>query len=202
VHILSRVVPAHPEYIGNLMCRFQTPENMCEIYPHRPLVCRLHGHPVLENMGMQYNVHCSQTASPDERFSPEDVYTLMDRLTELNQGYYSYYTPPYWVSGLNTECWFTILFGDLQQNIFRLLKKIMLRELAVEGFEKYFLQKVRLEEKLELVDLFQTEYRRGSSEVLLPLIRKLQNDFPETGAYYYFEAEMYEKALKEKRSIM
>ncbi|MEI6127346.1 MAG: YkgJ family cysteine cluster protein [Pseudomonadota bacterium] len=200
--MLSRMVPAHPEYMGNLICRFQTPDSLCGIYSCRPLVCRLHGHPVLKKMGMQYHVFCSLADGTSENFSPEDVYGLMDSLTVLNQGYYSYYTPPYWVSGLNTESWLTILLSDLPQNIFRLLKKIMLRELAMPGLEKYFQQTVRIREKLEVIDSFQSEYPFGRIEALIPIIRKIQNDFPETGAYYYFEAEMYEKALKEKRSIM
>ena len=201
--MLSRMVPAHPEYLGNLLCRFQTSDNRCGVYSCRPLVCRLHGHPVLKKMGMQYHVYCSLADGADEKnFSPDDVYGLMDSLTALNQGYYSYYTPPYWVSGLNTESWLTILFSDLPQNIFRLLKKIMLREITMKGYENYFQQKVRMREKLEVIDLFQAEYPLGRTETLLPIIHKIQNDFPETGAYYYFEAEMYEKALKEKRSIV
>lgn len=201
-HILSRVVTAHPDYHGNLMCRFQTPDNRCMIYPHRALVCRLHGHPVLKKMGLQYQVNCPPSAVSSEVFSPDDVYGLMDRLTEINQGYYSYYSPPYWISGLNTESWLTILCSDLQQNIFRLLKKIMLREFNIKSIEAYFTQNAPLKEKLSVIDKFQSQLSSGNSETLKPLIRSIQNDFPETGAYYYFEAEMYEKTLKNKRSII
>jgi Fe-S-cluster containining protein len=201
-NILSREVAAHPDYNGNLMCRFQTPDNRCMIYPHRALVCRLHGHPVLKKMGLQYHVHCPTAAVSSEVFDADDVYALMDRLTEINQGYYSYYSPPYWVSGLNTESWLTILCGDLQQNIFRLLKKIMLKEINSISIEPYFMQTVPLKEKLRVIDMFQVQLSSSHNETLIPLIRSIQNDFPETGAYYYFEAEMYEKTLKNKRSII
>lgn len=199
LQILSRMVPAHPEYNGNLLCRFQTQDNHCGVYEHRAMVCRLHGHPVLKKLGLQYHVHCASSEQYALDFTPDEVYGLMDRLTELNQGYYSYYAPPYWVSGLNTESWLTILFGDFSQNIFRLLKKIMLKELNIQDMARYFTQPVRLQEKLTVIDQFQAELAGGRCEILIPLIRRIQNDFPETGAYYYFEAEMYEKALREQR---
>ncbi len=107
LQILSRMVPAHPEYHGNLLCRFQTQDNHCGVYEQRALVCRLHGHPVLKRLGLQYHVHCTSGERSTPEFTPDEVYGLMDRLTELNQGYYSYYSPPYWVSGLNTEAWLT-----------------------------------------------------------------------------------------------
>ncbi len=57
-HTVSRIVPEHPDYPGQLACRFQTPDNLCSVYSHRALACRLHGHPVLEKAGMQYHIHC------------------------------------------------------------------------------------------------------------------------------------------------
>lgn len=197
--ILSRIVPAHPEYHGNMLCRFQTPDNRCGVYERRALVCRLHGHPVLRKMGFQYQVHCSGSSTSTGSLMPEDVYGLMDRLTELNKGYYSYYCPPYWVSGLNTETWLTVLFGNFEQHIFKLLKKIMLKELDIQHMAHHFTQHVRLSEKLGLIDRFQAELPLCRAETLVPLLRRIQNDFPETGAYYYFEADMYEKSLTEQR---
>ncbi|MCX8043117.1 MAG: YkgJ family cysteine cluster protein [Desulfobacterota bacterium] len=200
--ILSRIVPAHPEYHGNMLCRFQTPDNKCSVYERRALVCRLHGHPVLRKMGFHYQVHCAASQWCTSTFTPEDVYGLMDRLTELNKGYYSYYCPPYWVSGMNIESWLTVLFADLEQHTFRLLKKIMLKELQIGAMEHFFTQRVRLAEKLALIDKFQAELQYGNIETLIPLLRRIQNDFPETGAYYYFEAEMYEKSLLEQRRTL
>jgi len=197
--VLSRIVPAHPEYHGNMLCRFQTPDNKCSVYNRRALVCRLHGHPVLRKMGFQYQVHCAGSEHCTSPLTPDDVYSLMDRLTELNKGYYSYYSPPYWVSGMNIETWLTVLFGKFEQHIFKLLKKIMLKEFDIQDMAGFFTQHVRLAEKLDLIDTFQAELPNGRLETLLPLLRCIQNDFPETGAYYYFEAEMYEKSLLEQR---
>ncbi len=127
-----------------------------------------------------------------------DVHSLLDLMTSLNQGYYSHYTPPYWISGLNTESWLTILSTDMPQHIFRLLKKIMLKEPGLQDIVHYFSQRVKINEKLALIELFQSELSQGCFENLEELLQKIQNNFPDTGAYYYFEAEMYKKALEEK----
>ena len=198
--ILSRVVPRHPVYPGHMLCRFQTPDGLCSLYPHRALTCRLHGNPVLRNAGLQYQVHCDKARIVCDPMTMEDVYALMDRVSELNQGYYSYYTPPYWVSGLNIESWLTILFTDIPQNIFRLLQKLIIRELDIQELSDYFNQKVRLREKIVLIDRFQQEMHHCNYPAALDLLEKIQNDFPDTGAYYYFEAEMYKKELEKQAS--
>lgn len=204
VHTLARVVTEHQDYPGHFMCRFQLPDMRCGVYPHRCLACRLHGHPVLEQTGVQYNVHCSQARpiDPADAFSAEEVYALMDRMTGLNQGYYSYYTQPYWISGLTPECWLTILFGDFPQQLFRLLRKIMERELELQHLGAHFLQRVHLQEKLVLIDRFQSLLGEGPDSTLPRLLKRIQEDFPDTGAYYYFEADMYLKALQEKRQSL
>ncbi len=202
VSALSRTVPEHPDFPGHLMCRFQTADKLCGVYPGRSLACRLHGHPVLEQTGLKYSVHCPKSSCDGAEFKPEDVYGLMDRLTELNQGYYSYYTPPYWVSGLNTESWLSILFSDIEQPLFRLLKKIINRELGIEHLGDHFTQKVPMSRKLDVIDQFQAALPRGDKELLRSLLKRIQYDFPETGAYYYFEADMYIKALDEERKIV
>ena len=135
---LSRVVPHHPAYPGHLICRFQTPDSLCLVYPHRALACRLHGHPVLEKAGLQYHVHCKTIKQFDSSFSLGDINALMDHLSRLNQGYYSYYTPPYWISGLNTETWLTIMFTEIPQNVFRLLKKLMIQRTWFTGYVRAF----------------------------------------------------------------
>jgi len=200
VQTLSRAVPYHPAYPGYLTCRFQTVEKLCSIHPNRALACRLHGHPVLKKVGLKYQVHCQKIkAAPDRDFTPEEVYALMDRITDLNQGYYSYYAPPYWISGLNTESWLTILFTDIPQPPFRLLKKIMLRELGLQNLSHCFTQTVLLSEKLALIDQFQSQLAGGALDYLCPLLKRIQNDFPDTGAYYYYEAEMYLNELQKKK---
>ena len=58
----------------------------------------------------------------------------------------------------------------------------------------HFIQKVNLKEE------FQTEFSTGNFKNLKPLLDRIQNDFPDTGAYYYFESDLYRNTLLEKRA--
>ncbi len=200
IETLSKVVPYHPDYPGYFKCRFQTPDNFCGIYSNRPLACRMHGHPVLEQMGMQYHVYCQKIKTVERDISQEDVYFFLDKTNNLNQGYYPYYTAPYWVSGLNIETWLTILFTDVNKSFFNLLKKIIERNLYLADLTPHFIQQVNLKEKVELIEEFQAEFSSGKFENLEPLLYRIQNDFPDTGAYFYFESDLYRNTLLQKRA--
>ena len=64
----------------------------------------------------------------------------------------------------------------------------------------HFIQKVNLKEKVDLIEEFQSEFSSGKFEKLEPLLDRIQNDFPDTGAYYYFESDLYRNTLLEKRA--
>jgi hypothetical protein len=64
----------------------------------------------------------------------------------------------------------------------------------------HFIQKVNLKEKVELIEEFQSEFSSGQFEKLEPLLYRIQNDFPDTGAYYYFESDLYRNTFLEKRA--
>ena len=63
----------------------------------------------------------------------------------------------------------------------------------------HFLQNVMINEKLALIDMFQSQLSRGCFENLGPVLERIQNDFPDSGAYYYFESDMYRKMLEERK---
>ena len=122
----------------------------------------MHGHPVLEKMGMQYHVYCSKIQSVEREISQEEVYSFLDKTNNLNQGYYPYYTAPYWVSGLNIETWMTILFTDVNRSFFKVLQKVIERNLNVYEMAPHFIQNVNLKEKFILIEEFQTEFSTGN----------------------------------------
>ena len=144
-------------------------------------------------------MYCRKIQSVEREISQEEVYSFLDKTNNLNQGYYSYYTAPYWVSGLNIETWLTILFTDVNRSFFKLLQKIIVRNFNVSEMAPHFIQKVNLKEKVNLIEEFQTEFSTGNFKNLEPLLDRIQNDFPDTGAYYYFESDLYRNTLLEKR---
>ena len=126
----------------------------------------MHGQPVFEKMVMQYNVYCRKIQSVEREISQEEVYSFLDKTNNLNQGYYPYYTAPYWVSGLNIETWLTILFTDVNRCFFKLLQKIIERNFNVSEMVLHFIQKVNLKEKVDLIEDFQSEFSAVKFEKL------------------------------------
>ena len=92
------------------------------------------------------------------------------------------------------------MFTDVNKSFFKLLQKIVKRNIEVSEMAPYFIQKVNLKEKVDLIEKFQSEFSSGNFEKLKPLLYRIQNDFPDTGAYYYFESDLYRNTLLEKRA--
>lgn len=193
---ISLTVPVHAHFQGQLMCRFQLPDRRCSIHPCRPLACRLHGHPVLRAMNNHYDVHCDKT-KPAADLTPDDVYGLLDRINVINARFYPHYQAPYWICGLTTETWLSIAVADMQQPEFRLLKQIISRACSLQEVSDAFCQRVAIKEKVALIDLFlglsKSEHAQAAA-----LLEKIRDGFPETGAYYYFEADEYLRHMKEE----
>ncbi len=200
IRIFTEIMPIHRNFEGSLYCRFQKSDGKCGVYAHRPLVCRLHGHPALSDLGFKYHVPCPVPLEPENILSKDSVDTFLDHLSNLNQRFYLHYTHPYWLSALNVECWLKILFGQWERAYFQSLKGLMVRELgeSVLEYAHLFHQNVRLEEKLDLIDAGHAEFQLGRKKDAHVIFKKIQDGFPETGAYYYFEAEMFLFALEGK----
>lgn len=195
----SRVLDPHPQAVGSLLCRFQLPDGRCSSYFRRPLACRLHGHAVMEEVGLSSEASCPVSSERLICLSLETVYRLLDGLSSLNQRFYLHYLQPYWLSGLNIECWLTILFHDWPQAYFMSLKSLLARQFGpgLLRLAPLYRQPVRLAEKLSLIEIFQEELRQGRTANLFHFLEKIREDFPETGAYYYYEAEMYRRYLSD-----
>ncbi len=198
--VVSLVVADHPDFPGQRTCRFQTADNLCSVHSHRPLACRLHGHPVLKEMGQEYDVHCNKTESLGRQLTPRDVYTLLDAVNDLNRRCYDHYAEPYWVNGFTPEVWLTIAVTPSPRPLFAKLREIIGEACPLDVLSASFTQTVALEEKLTLIEEFHRRVASGRTESIGELLNRIQNDFPDTGTYYYFEAEMYRKELQ-KRGI-
>jgi len=92
---------------------------------HPPLACRLFGLPVLNQLGLENLEKCPvmdpQTCPPVPR---ETLDGWLSRIKDLNQDIPGYYSEPYWVLGLNLECWLAVYFDPLLDvGVFGVLKK-------------------------------------------------------------------------------
>ena len=57
-----------------------------------------------------------------------------------------------------------------------------------------------MKEKVDLIEEFQLEFSAGKFEKLDLLLYRIRNDFPDTGAYYYFESDLYRNTFFENRA--
>src|SRR3990172_6474656 len=48
--LLTQKMKPHERFEGNYQCKFLSPLGKCTVHPGRPLACRLHGLPVLEEL--------------------------------------------------------------------------------------------------------------------------------------------------------
>jgi Fe-S-cluster containining protein len=199
VWFLTRVMLPHPQAVDSLLCRFQLPDGRCSSYYRRPLACRLHGQAAMEEVGLSSETSCPISTDRSAGLSLETVYRLLDSLSNLNQRFYLHYLQPYWLSGLNIECWLTILYRDWPQAYFTSLKSLLARQFGPNllRLAPLYRQRIRLAEKLSVIETFQQELRQGRTANLFHILKKIREDFPETGAYYYYEAEMYRRYLSE-----
>jgi Fe-S-cluster containining protein len=191
---IARIVSSHPDYQDQRTCRFQLSDHRCGIHPCRPLACRLHGHPVLAAMNNQYDVHCDKTM-PAADLTPDDVYALLDRVNAINARFYQHYQPPYWICGLNVETWLSICVVDMHQPLFLLVKEVISRAVPLGTIAGLFRQVAPIKEKIALVDMLHAADTIAQPEARMILLEKIKDGFPETGAYYYFEAEHYLRGM-------
>lgn len=192
---ISRIVSPHPDFQDQLTCRFQLTDRRCGIHHWRPLACRLHGHPVLATMNGQYDVRCDK-AEPSADLTADDVYKLLDRVNSINTRFYEHYQPPYWICGLNVETWLSICVADMHPLVFRTVKKIISRAIPLENITGLFRQIVPIKEKIDLVDMLHAADTIGQPARTIILLEKIKDGFPETGAYYYFEAKHYLRGMQ------
>jgi Fe-S-cluster containining protein len=189
--VIQREVPAHPDFHGQLACRFQSRNGACSIYAHRATPCRLHGHKGLLAAGDQYGTQCHRVRYPNGTLAIDSIHTLLDRLAAVNGPLYdnAYYTAPYWLSALNLECWLTLLFTRPRQALFAHLRRVVLRELGLGDRlqEMAFPQQVPLGPMLDRIDAFHQDLAEGRMAHLPRHLDELCGDDPRLGTYYRFE---------------
>ncbi|OGS37092.1 MAG: hypothetical protein A2293_08460 [Elusimicrobia bacterium RIFOXYB2_FULL_49_7] len=183
----------HPAYDGNLYCRFQ--ENrcgLCLVHSGRTLACRLFGHLAINALGVKELENCRRMPPlSEEVLRPEQVRTFLADLTDLNRRLVpSYYEEPYWVMGLNIECWLAVYFDPLlDDQVFGEMKRLLRQTIDLSFLEDRYHDTTGLKEKVDkialLYGLIQTDFLSDAHR----LIDDIRNHYPQTGTYYLEELE-------------
>jgi Fe-S-cluster containining protein len=189
-----------PRYEGNHVCRIQSEKSLCGLHEFRPMICRLEGLPILNNMGVRDYIICPYILDEQMKtdVKPVEIDEWVTETFKLSSEFYPVYEEPYWLSALNIECWFSVVL-DRKISQPSVLK---LRDIIRESFDLDFLTEhyndiTQLSRKLDLIDSFFLEAETiKNPRKAISILKDIQNKFPITGSYYYDEADQYLKLMR------
>lgn len=201
LHDLVHAAPG-PEkrYPGNYVCRVQGEKGLCELYPWRSLMCRLEGFPVLDRMGIREVQICPYITDEqvETRLTPAQVDAWVQRLYALDAPWNRAVDEPYWLTGLNLECWLAVALDEkITQLPVRALRNHLRAHFDLDPFAASYVDTTRLADKLELIDRFfqeAHEFRRPRRAVAL--LNRILGDFPRTGTHFQAEGRQYLELMR------
>jgi len=185
-------------YFGNHACRIQE-EGLCSLYPHRPLICRLEGMPVLETLGMREERICPYDDG-EPRGGPvtrPQIDSWVGRIYEYSERFYNLHEEPYWIDSLNVECWFAVALDErISQPPILRLRGILNEGFDLDGLAEHYADRTRLKEKLDLIDRFMRMTEGHRPRKALKLLERILYDFPRTGSHFYKQGYRYRDLLR------
>lgn len=189
----------HPGYEGNLRCRSQDPiSRRCLVHEGRTMACRLFGHGVIDTLKISGLENCRKMDPGTVKSVAADKLTeWLSRLTGINRSLVpSYYTEPYWIMGLNLECWLAVYFDPLlDDGAWGVMKRLLRANLDFSRFEARFQDRTGLKDKADRIMLLYELIRSGVRDRSLPLIKDIRESYPLTGTYYLEELGRLEKLV-------
>jgi len=199
-NVLIQKPRIHPAYEGNLKCLFQEGgSRACQIHPGRSMACRLFSLPVIDSLSIAELENCKNmddTKRPD--VSQNELKKWLENLTQLNQQVASFYVEPYWIAGLNIECWLAIYFDPLlNEGIFGEIRSLLRENLDLAYLDGEYQDFTHLKEKFDKISILYPILDAGDKESATILIEDIRTQYPLTGTYYLYELNNLEAILKE-----
>ncbi|MFH1759967.1 MAG: hypothetical protein ABIA63_02590 [bacterium] len=188
--ILLKPAELHPRYEGNLFCKFEE-KGICIVHPGRTLACRLFGIPAMSDFKIQDLENCTYL---DKEVLPvvkkEAMVEWLEEISALNSTLYSYYSEPYWLAGLNIECWLAVYFDPyLDDDVFLELKRILISHVDLEFLRDRYEDKTGLKEKMDKIRLLYCMLENAQKKGCDELLNSIRDNFPLTGTYYLKESQ-------------
>ncbi len=187
----------HPKFEGNFYCRFQSSEGLCVVHSHRALACRMHGLPVIDQLGVNNMENCTIM---EKQFLPNVsrstagewlsllVETNKEILTEYGENFYH-------LIGLNVECWLDILFVDDLANDLLVSLQNVLRG-SFENFRTInYQKKTEIIEKINTISLLEMVIQTGEKESVLSLLNKIESEYASTGGYFQDDCQWMRQSI-------
>lgn len=202
--LLLKPCSTHPLYEGNTVCFFLH-NNRCIIHPGRPGACRLFGQSAVDNMDIMGMVTCKKIITPNKSgFTQDNVQDWLQSLTELNEPFYSPGEAPYFIIGLNVECWIDILMYDSwEQPFFQNLHDILNRyysppQIIVSKYQ----QRTDIVRKVAAIDHFFENIDNGDTFNLQQELLQIRDGFLYTGTWFYKEANRFLEKIENSFALV
>lgn len=189
---LTSPVQLHKTCEGNIHCLFLK-NGTCTIHPSRTGACRLFGIPSLEKMNINDLVVCTHAVTATGRnVTKKSLMQWLRRIIALNLSLFPLGTPPYFIIGMNLECWFDIYFDEpYPQPFFSGIQKTMAAHLDLSRFAPTYRQRTGIRKKIEAIDQFTAVLDCGDPALLQKHLLHIRDDFPQTGTYFFEEANRF-----------
>lgn len=189
----------HPEYEGNLRCKaHDATGGRCLVHPARTLACRLFGLPALSEFPIAELENCRRTdPSTKPAVAKSQIEGWIGALTRLNSRFASFYCEPYWIAGLNLECWLAVYFDPLlNDGILGSMKTILRNRINLGFLDREYIDKSGFKEKADKISLLYELLKVGDREAVRELSKSIRKDFPMTGTYYLDELDKIDLMVK------
>ena len=116
----------------------------------------------------------------------------------LKQHFCTVLEAPYWVDGLNIECWLAILLDpNITQPFFMRMRQSLKDVVDTDFLAGHYADKTEFARKLDLIDRFFVESEKRRLDRALKCIRQIVHDFPRTGTHYREPGAKYFKLMKQ-----
>ena len=179
-------------HMSNIVCPLLR-DNHCSCYDVRPLSCRLEGIDILDELTHRQRIcNHQQGAVAKDDFGGSEIEYLLEEATKLNSKYCGVMEEPYYFDSVNLHCWFAVMFDkDIRQEFFLDLREKIFAGVDLRYLADSYVNYTKLNEKLELIDRFFELNNQQKAEEAFECIRKVNEDFVYTGAYFYPQSNVY-----------
>lgn len=195
--LICRPPQFHATSEGNLLCRIQK-KGLCSFHLSRTMACRLHGFPVLKSLEIAGQENCNKMKEGLPNVGPKQLRGWLALLSALNPRLISRYNEPYWLAGLNLECWPAVYFDPLLDAGPFGEAKAVLRERYPQFADIPYNDQTKLKEKVDKITLLFEMVKVVPSPDLAFLIDSITTDYPLTGTYYLEESKRIRTVLTQE----
>ncbi|MBF0429945.1 MAG: hypothetical protein HQK83_01595 [Fibrobacteria bacterium] len=197
--LTKRTLP-NTQFEGNLHCRFQGDNGFCTIHLGRGMACRLHGLPVIEELGVTNMENCTimeQGLLP--KVHVERVNGWLNKLLKLNQEIIPEYSEDFFhIVGLNIECWLDILFiDDITQDTLSQYQQVLRGSIPYKSYDFLYSPHSEIKEKIDTITLLKLCIDLGDKTGVEASLKKLKTGYPTTGSYFNEQCDWIEKKISD-----